>query len=475
MDKTAGDDDRWEEMCAAADAYATLGMAREALDELAGVAPGSPGRAAADYRIMRINVAEGRYAEAIAVGQALERGGHGSAGLSDWIGTAHQLAGQNLEALEAWRPLWPFFWNKDAGCHGMACALSMLGRQDEAARWLVRGFGLSGEFHAKGFFDVETEPLLRHAAEGPLGQWAIHFAHPAVARALAHAAAWKGEIMADAPLRALAPDRVRRWMEASLVNTQMRLRPRAPRDIRDEYMAWQAKRLRAHVALGERGVARAKRWILDRQIEWATAHAREGNFAGARYHVLFLIAHRPEEYERIEKVMRPLGLGYLFDDLGSVPRDAAVQLAGAWVGWVRESNGPREGLEKVGEGARRCGLGLLLEGAALKREGHLEDADAAYEASSRHWPGDPAPVANRIMMLIAMGRWDDAEDVYYFGPEWGAAFAAWWVLGERIVDRDSGDGTFPGDVFYGQPDLGGILAPGWEIPVMQCDTGREDG
>lgn len=474
MGAPAGEDDRWAHHRNAGEGYEALGMVEEALDELGRVPPGSSGHEGVELRMMRIELALGRYPEVIARGEALRGMGCRRLELPDLVGLAHELAGRHLEALVVWRPLWPAFWNHGGGSYGIACALSKLGQFGQAARWLVRSFELSGEYHAQAFLHVEIEPLLRHGALEELGLSALAFGHPAFARALATAISHRGEIRADAPLRDVMPDRFRPWLGVGLLNASVPLRARAPREIRRAYLAWQAGRVATHVALGATAAERAARWILDRQLEWAAAHARAGNCAGARYHALFLIAHRPDEYARVEKVMRPLGLGYLFDDLGSVPRDVAVELADVWAAWACGSSGPREGLERVGGIARRCGLGLLLEGAALKAEGHLEDAEAAYEASSRRWPGDPSPVANRIMALIAMGRWDDAESVYYLGPEWGAAFAAWWVLGERILDRDAGDGKVPWGEFYGQPNLGGILAPGWEIPLPDAGGGEEE-
>lgn len=476
MEAPAGDDDRWVHHTNAGEGYEALGMAEEALEEFGRVPVDSATGEKAQLRSMRIEVALGRYAEAIARGRALERVGCLRPEVLDLIGLAHELAGRHLEALVAWRPLWPHFWNDGGGSYGIACSLSKLGQFGQAARWLVRSFELSADYHAQAFLHAEIEPLLRHGARGELGLSALAFGHPAVARAMATASAHRGEIRLDALQLDVLPDLLRPWFGAvDLAKSAIRMRPGAPREIRRAYLAWQAERVAANVALGAKAAERAARWILDRQLEWAAAHSRAGNCAGARYHALFLIAHRPEAYDRVEKEMRSLGLGYLFDDLGSVPRDVAVQLAGVWAAWASGSSGPREGFETVGGIARRCGLGLIMEGAALNAEGHLEDAEAAYEASSKHWPGDPAPVANRIMALIAMGRWDDAESVYFLGPEWGGAFAAWWVFGERILDRDAGNGKVPWGEFYGQPDLGGILAPGWEIPVSDSNNRREDG
>ncbi|HPA16782.1 MAG TPA: hypothetical protein PLU30_03470 [Verrucomicrobiae bacterium] len=447
----------------AADAYMELGMADEALNELTAVRSDSPGRPHAEFRVMCLEVALGRYREAIERGRGLERSGCQSDLLHDWIGLAHHLAGQNREAMQAWQPLLPEMWDDDNRSYGMACAMAEVGDFASAVRWLVQCFSLSTKFHDKAFFDVEIEPLLKHGAEGPVGIWALPFAHPAFQRALERARTSKGEIRADPRLRDVAPVHVRPWLETDLVTTTVQLHPRTPPDLRHAYLEWQDCRLAANASRGEMAARRATQWILDHQLAWAEAHARRGNPLGARYHALFAIAHRPADYDRASERLRPLGMGYLFDDLQDLSRDEAIHLAVLWLGSIWRTVRLREELQDLGTAAKRTGLALFLKGGLLRNEGDLSAAASAYHQATARWPQDPSPWINRIAILTEMGRRDEAATLFQSAPACCAVLRVWETFAARLRNRGAciTDPTY--DSFYGQPDLGGILVPPWHI------------
>lgn len=458
------EDRGWLHRCHAADAYVALGMSEEALGELGSVPDGSPHRHYAEYRTMCIEVALGRFAEAIERGRTLERAGWKSHLLYDWIGLAYHLDGRNCDALEAWRPIQPRFWHDANGSYGMACALSELGRFEEAARWLIRCFSLAPRFHAKAFIDVEIEPLLAHGAEAPPDASILDFAHPSFQRALARARACDDQVNADARLLEVVPLHLRSWLQTDLPLAVLRLHPRAPREARQAYREWQTRRIAANASLGERARARAVQWILDQQPTWAEAHARRGNPLAARYHSLFAIARQPENYEAIGQRLRGIGIDYLFDDLRQLPRDQAVAMARLWLRNIhREANLPQD-LRDIGTAAGRSSLGLLMTASAFLLRNDPEGAARAHAQASIRWPQDPAPWTNRIIALTQIGRWEEASSLFDAAPPHCAALLAWEALARRIRHRNTDIPIPTHDAFFGQPDLGGILLPEWHIP-----------
>jgi hypothetical protein len=110
------------------------------------------------------------------------------------------------------------------------------------------------------------------------------------------------------------PGEFRRDLKLDSASTLFWLRPTAPASMREGYLKWQQSKVRRNCAHAARAIERSAGFILDHQLEWAIAAARDGNFLGARYHSMFAFARRPDDLREFERHLRPLGLDYFLDD-----------------------------------------------------------------------------------------------------------------------------------------------------------------
>ena len=143
----------------------------------------------------------------------------------------------------------------------------------------------SREYHASAFLDSDLELLLRHAAMGDLSERvALAFGDPRFQHALEGVGQGSGEIPLDYLMLSRVPGEFRSHLKLDSASALFWLHPMAPASVRDGYLKWQRSEVRRNCFYADRAIARSAQFILDHQLEWAIAAARDGNFLGARCH-----------------------------------------------------------------------------------------------------------------------------------------------------------------------------------------------
>ena len=89
-----------------------------------------------------------------------------------------------------------------------------------------------------------------------------------------------GEIPLDYLMLSRVPVEFRSHLKLDCASALFWLHPLAPAAARDGYLKWQRSEVRRNCFYAHRAIARSAQFILDHQLEWAIAAARDGNFLG---------------------------------------------------------------------------------------------------------------------------------------------------------------------------------------------------
>lgn len=349
--------------------------------------------------------------------------------------------------------------------YGFACYASRVGDFVLAAECLQQCVQDDEEVWSDLFGDDDLLPLYRFAsAPGAMSiRLALAFAHPSIEAALlaAEAAGEGGRVNISRQGR--VPDEFRSHL---IVNksTFASLRPGTPKALRDRFSEWQAQETRKVAAIVRRAIVQARDFVLDRQLEWAVEHAKGGDFFGARHHAMHALRKRPHEFSTFESVLRPLGLGYFFDDVAPLLcehedfLDLCCRLMNGY------SNGGGDDVlrwtERFGEHVKTSVLGLNACAAFAAVFSRNELALGAYHRIAEKWPQDPMGFVNGAELYLKLGRPLDALELMSRAPQSLMLMNRW-----HEILRDATAGGFSSRIefgrFYGQPYWRGVLS----IPV----------
>jgi len=444
--------------------FKELGLAEEARHEFAKVPRGDCLYYAARSELMALTdsldvAAQNRAAEG---GQKMIRDGcrdsqliHETALRLHYAGrpqAAYDLTERFADILE-WMPV---------DLYGMATYASRIGEWEEAARHLLAGMAKElTPSYGSMFADLDLEPLYRHAAEGPMDlATAIHFANPHLAAALE---ALSGrEVEVDGILLREMPSALLPFIRRDLTASEYFLASTAPSLARREFQTWIQGVNNRITSLASRGIVRARKMIMDSQLEFAIAAAKRGDFLAARYHSIFAIAANLQCFVEFDAILSQLGMAYFFDDI----RDAWLNDANflPLIDQCRPTDATppsqkMEILEECGPAGKATTLWMLQRAiVARDLDGRKVEMDWNIEVI-RRWPDDPAAFFNLLQIYEDMECWEPADLVLanmppaFYCLSW-ADYHIKWVKARGQLNESR---PRPTAAFFGQPDLGGLV------------------
>ncbi len=331
-----------------------------------------------------------------------------------------------------------------------------------AAATLSTALTASREYHASAFLDSDIELLLRHAAMGDLSERvALAFGDPRFHQAVEQGS---GEIPLDYLMLSRVPVEFRSHLKLDCASALFWLHPMAPASVRDGYLKWQRSEVRRNCFYADRAIARSAQFILDHQLEWAIAAARDGNFLGARCHCMFALARRPGDLPAFEGHLRPLGLDYFLNDARHVllvdPQFFAKCEAIVHVTDERASRKPGDLLDDLGDSCSESAVFRLRLAWLEMRQGRHESAARRFIEIARQWPLDPAAFNNGIVSLMALGKWDAAQRLF---KQRRRVFGALSISISSKADSRPAilppESDWSGNRFMVSPTSGGLLTP----------------
>lgn len=346
--------------------------------------------------------------------------------------------------------------------YGMATYASRVGEWEDAAWHLSNGMRRNLSFsYSKMFADIDLEPLFRHAAQGEISiHTALCLANPFLTAALSAFSDAEGDV--DGILHQEMPAAFRSYMICDYAYSgRFFLAPTAPLEIRQRFHAWFRSVNDRILALAKRGFERAQQMVLDAQMDFAIAAAKRGDFFAARHHVVFAVNARPDCFEEFDHALSPLGLAYFFDDIRDVWRQdgAFRELMKAMTPTTTIC--PKEQmkiLEDCGSASKATTFWILGRAVVARHlDGYAVAIDWSIEVI-RRWPSDPAAFHNILLIYERIGAWDSTALVLANVPLAFHRLNGAGNLIKRIETR--GREMWSPDravVFYGQPDLGGIV------------------
>jgi hypothetical protein len=227
-----------------------------------------------------------------------------------------------------------------------------------------------------------------------------------------------------------------------------------------EFRKSRARHVAKITAMIRAGSRRALDIVLDAQPNCAAAQARSRNHLGARYHIVWALARKPE---LLGAFYAESGLATLYDLLDSLSEIQRVDpgfcarmdvlhdltytdFEEAW-----------KLLERTPRSARGHPLFQLRQAMAYGADTDYERALPIYLKLCEIWPDDAVGFANACDCLIHLGRWADAQAVLHRAPQCYQRFHLYHSQRENLKERAlncSPPKTVP---FRGQPDLGGLL------------------
>ncbi len=293
---------------------------------------------------------------------------------------------------------------------------------------------------------------------------ALAFGHPAMRAASEATNALAGKRESELGLNPSMLERVPEAFRAFLVaqpRTFSYLAPGTPSEIRQSFLEWQEAEVAGIAQMVERAIQAASTYILDHQLEWAVRHAEAGDLWGARSHAAFALRYRPETFRDFEAALRPLGVGYFFDDIEPLLRHDPNFL-GRFVDMITGIPiiPPAEAEEIVKRHVHRKTSSVhaqILAAFLTPRFGTPELEALQWMAVVCAWPRDPIGFANAADALLRGGRIDEAADLIRCSPPAFTLLTRWHEILRDIQQRQYGPRVQP-EVFYGQPYWRGALS-----------------
>lgn len=256
------------------------------------------------------------------------------------------------------------------------------------------------------------------------------------------------------------------YLHVQPVNGFYTLDRETPADIRDRYLDWQQEYKARTMKLAQKAVQLAKEVVLDHQLEWAMEKAKAGNLVGARYHVFFALANRPQELQRFAQELRPLGLEYFFDELlYAAVFDPAICVKLRQVTLAQDAGQlalASDLLDEIPTHLQPLIICLLPRANNENRRGYRHFATILYKKIARRWPQDPVGYYNAIGNLMEDEKWDEAIQVFQQAPESYRILALSQQQRTQMDNREYIPGK--GEMFYGQPEWDERLKT---IPVVK--------
>jgi hypothetical protein len=244
-----------------------------------------------------------------------------------------------------------------------------------------------------------------------------------------------------------------------------------PADLYREYLAWQMAAAGANAQRVQLVLARSREKIAESQVRFAFWQAGNGNPTAARYHALQHLAIVPNGISRLQG-LRNLGMGALLDDI-----TPAIDEDGSFAEKIQAAHHLRMGhqemrdvLESVGPVGKTTTIFKLRLASHEIEAGHSQISIPLLADVTRTWPNDATAYSLLTDLFLLEGRWEEARVSFRASP---AHFAQFWRQSDQLEVIMTEEQCIqeaarpPGDIFYGQRDLGGTLRPDF-LPENEC-------
>jgi hypothetical protein len=306
--------------------------------------------------------------------------------------------------------------------YSFACFAAPAGEIDFAIKALLFNYRGSKKYWNKACLDADLESIWVMGAAGNISlDSSLAIANPVMLRAVEASMATPTAMDIDYVLKKQVPENCRAYLRIQPANGFYTLDRDTPANIRDRYLAWQQDYKARTLKLAQHAIQLAKEVVLDHQLEWAVEKAQAGNLIGARYHVLFALAHRPNELQRFAQKLRPLGLKYLFDELlyaESFDPDICVKLGQADAARnAGQYERALDVLDALPPHLQALPICTLPRANNQNSRGYRHFALRLYKQIARRWPRDPVGYYNAIENLMADEKWDEARHIFEQAPE----------------------------------------------------------
>lgn len=454
-----------EQQLTEATGFARLGMLDEAEDLLQQIPPtDQSGYLAAQNALLGIYLSRHESQKVADQGRTLILQGIFDTGIIERTMMALTFAGRHEEGEEVLRLVEHLGRPLAYHAYQMACFASLRGDFSNALRWLETELQNPRHFWARSIGDSDLCPLWRWLANGQLS---LEDAHRLLGMnlesACVAASAPDADIFLDQNDLKGAPVAAQDLFRFNFTVGIFELNPRAA--ARNPQAAMEFRKTRAlHIsriaAMIRAGARKALDVVLAAQPGYAGEQAAWRNHLGARYHIVWALARKPD---MLGAFYAEPGLDFMFsflDSLANVERsepgfcarmDALAKLI------FTDLDEAWKMLEQAPPSTRAHPLFQLRQAMAYGADGDYERALPIYLELCDIWPDDAAAFANACRCFIKLGRWVEAETVLEQAPRCYQTFHLYHCQLEDLKHRNvvsSPHTTLP---FRGQPDLGGLL------------------
>lgn len=355
----------------------------------------------------------------------------------------------------------------------MACFESLLENFPDSLRWLETELLEPRYFSDRSIGDSDLFPLWRWLATNrPSSKDAHRILQMNLGKACDAACKPNAEIRLDHNDLKGVPARAQDLFRFNFAVGMFELNPSAVAKnpvSTMEFRNSRARHIAKIVAMIRAGIHHAQRIVIQLQPKYAAEHAAWNNHLGARYHILWTLARKPEmlRFFYAQPGLRPM-YGFLdgvvdvqMSDSGFVPRMDLVRdlvsadLEEAW-----------KTLEQTPPSVRKHPLFCLRQAMLYQADNDHERALPLYLKLCSTWPDDAVGFANACNSLMKLGRWIDAEKVFRMAPKCYEQFLLHNYQRQSLCKRTLDNPTYKTVSFRGQPDLGGLLSS----PLVKCQS-----
>jgi hypothetical protein len=340
-----------------------------------------------------------------------------------------------------------------------ACFASLIGKLDDALASLQLGFCRSTQKQEDAFFDSDLDPLWNWIAKVSMSDGLAELlVYPVWQQAITNQDRSLTEILLPPAMAAVVPERFRPF----LVHDEAMLRAsrKISASLYREYRTWQKEVTRSNAAKLEIAIQRAREFLINRQPRFALHQINRGNLTAARYHILYYLSHRPQEFSRL-RFLDNLGMGYLMRDLAPAHEEdpnyfrkmESVALS------YQCSLDDFEVIGKIGQDTAL--YQTRLAGYEIANDLQEQGCQRLLRVVHR-WPDDAITYSRLVDAYIALERWEEARLSFRAAPAHYKRFRRCeeqllQIKEESIEVVKNGPPTCK---FLGQRDLGGRLVDG---------------
>lgn len=172
----------------------------------------------------------------------------------------------------------------------------------------------------------------------------------------------------------------------------------------------------------------------------------------------------PYRFHEFEQELRPLGMGWLFDDIQRATLEDPQILKKLEDIWSRRKMRTEPCADLLDEIAawhpriQETGLFLIQRGHILEGLGRDDEAMRCWLTLIERWPDDPSGFYSAARIMAKHKKWNYADQIISRLSVGCQNILPVEALRKKIADRNMNKTALISEsTFYGQRDLGGIL------------------